>query len=127
MIGTQQRLMPYNAYKLHETEIDKLLTKHHIDQDYLRYELVNVNVVQADLKKDKRHILPHRRMYFDVDSHNMLVEETFDKENQISCVKQMFLLDQAFHIRSPTRTDAQAFSTEHYDWVGVVHQVLQHS
>ncbi len=87
-IGMQQRLMPYNAYKLHETEIDKLLTRHHIDQDYLRYELVNVNVVQADLKQDKRHILPHRRMYFDVDSHNMLVEETFDKENEIMAYRE---------------------------------------
>ena len=87
-IGMQQRLMPYNAYKLHETEIDKLLTRHHIDQDYLRYELVNVNVVQADLKKDKRHILPHRRMYFDADSHNMLVEETFDKENEIMAYRE---------------------------------------
>ena len=28
------------------------------------------------LNLDKRHIIPHRTMYFDLDSHNMLVEET---------------------------------------------------
>ena len=92
-IGTKQKLMPYNAYKLHETEIDKLLTRHHINQDYLRYELVNVNVVQADLKDDKRHIIPHRTMYFDLDSHNMLVEETFDKENEIMAYREFPIIN----------------------------------
>ena len=27
-------------------------------------------------------------MYFDVDSHNMLVEETYDKENQIMAYRE---------------------------------------
>ena len=92
-LGTQKKLMPYNAYKLHETEMSKLLTPYHIDQSYLRYELVNVNVVQADLKKDKRHILPHRTMYFDTDSHNMLVEETFDEENQIMAYREFPIIN----------------------------------
>ena len=92
-LGTQKKLMPYNAYKLHETEIDKILARHHIDQEYLRYELVNVNVVKADLKTDKRHILPHRIMYFDVDSHNMLVEETFDKENEIMAYREFPIIN----------------------------------
>ena len=39
-------------------------------------------VVKADLKENKRHIIPHRTMYFDIDSHNMLVEETYDDENE---------------------------------------------
>ncbi|MDC3163446.1 DUF1329 domain-containing protein, partial [Pelagibacteraceae bacterium] len=77
-LGTQLRLMPYNAYKFHETPIEDILTPYHVNQDYLRYELVNVNVVEAKLKNDKRHIIPNRIMYFDTDSHNMLVEETYD-------------------------------------------------
>ena len=77
-LGTQLRLMPYNAYKFHETPIEDILTPYHVNQDYLRYELVNVNVVEAKLKNDKRHIIPHRIMYFDTDSYNMLVEETYD-------------------------------------------------
>ena len=93
LIGTQKRLMPYNAYKLHETEIDKLLTPHHINQEFLRYELVNVNVVQADLKDDMRHILPHRIMYFDQDSHNMLVEETFDEEKEIMAYREFPIMN----------------------------------
>ncbi len=92
-LGTKKKLMPYNAYKLHETDIDKYLTPYHIDQNYLRYELVNVNVIQADLRKNKRHILPHRTMYFDTDSHNMLVEETFDEENKIMAYREFPIIN----------------------------------
>ncbi len=92
-VGTQKRLMPYNAYKLHETNIDEILIPNHINQDYLRYELVNVNVVQADLKTDKRHIIPHRTMYFDVDSHNMLVEETFDDNREIMAYREFPIIN----------------------------------
>ena len=88
-LGMQKRLMPYNAYKFHEKELDDLLTPNHVNQDFLRYELVNVNVVKATLKNDKRHIIPNRVMYFDNDSHNMLVEETFD-DNEIIMMYREF-------------------------------------
>ncbi|MDC3155117.1 DUF1329 domain-containing protein [Pelagibacteraceae bacterium] len=91
--GKQLRLMPYNAYKFHETPIEDILTPYHVNQDYLRYELVNVNVVQADLKSDKRHILPHRTMYFDLDSHNMIVEETFDDNNNILAYREFPIIN----------------------------------
>ena len=89
----QKRLVPYNAYKFHETEISKVLTPFHVNQDNLRYEVVNVNVVQADLKDDKRHILPHRTMYFDLDSHNMIVEETFDDKNSIMAYREFPIIN----------------------------------
>ena len=60
-----------------------MLTSFHVDQEKLRYELVKVNVVKAELKTDKRHIIPLRTMYFDTDSHNMLSEETYDGEKNI--------------------------------------------
>ena len=85
--------MPYNAYKFHETPIEEILTPYHVNQDHLRYELVNVNIVQADLKKDKRHILPHRTMYFDLDSHNMIVEETFDDNNNIMAYREFPIIN----------------------------------
>ena len=91
--GVQLRLMPYNAYKFHETPVEEILTPYHVNQDHLRYELVNVNVVQADLKKDKRHILPHRTMYFDLDSHNMIVEETFDDINNIMAYRDFPIMN----------------------------------
>ena len=92
-LGSQVRLMPYNAYKFHETPMEEVLNPYHVNQDYLRYELVNVNVVSAELKKDKRHIIPKRVMYFDVDSHNMLVEETFDSNSEIMAYREFPLIN----------------------------------
>ena len=92
-LGSQVRLMPYNAYKFHETPMDEVLDPYHVNQDYLRYELVNVNVVSAKLKKDKRHIIPKRIMYFDLDSHNMLVEETFDSNSEVMAYREFPLIN----------------------------------
>jgi len=92
-LGTQLRLMPYNAYKFHETQIEEVLTPYHVNQDYLRYELVNVNVVKATLKDDKRHIIPQRIMYFDTDSHNMLAEETFDDQSNLMAYREFPIIN----------------------------------
>ena len=92
-LGTQVKLMPYNAYKFHETPMDEVLEPYHVNQDFLRYELVNVNVVKAELKNDKRHIIPERVMYFDVDSHNMLVEETFDANSEIMAYREFPIIN----------------------------------
>ncbi len=92
-LGSQLRLMPYNAYKFHETPIEELLNPYHVNQDYLRYELVNVNVVEAILKEGKRHIIPLRKMYFDVDSHNMLVEETFDDQSNLMAYREFPIIN----------------------------------
>ena len=93
LIGKDQKLMPYNAYKFHETNIDELVTPLHVNQDYLRYELVNVNIVEASLKSDKRHIIPNRVMYFDADSHNMIVEETYDDNREIMAYREFPLIN----------------------------------
>ena len=92
-LGSQLRLMPYNAYKFHETPMEEVLSPYHVNQDYLRYELVRVNVVKAELTKDKRHIIPERIMYFDNDSHNMLVEETFDENSEIMAYREFPLIN----------------------------------
>ena len=42
--------MPYNVYKFHETNIEEILTKHHVNQELFKDELINVNIVQANLK-----------------------------------------------------------------------------
>jgi len=88
-LGVQLRFMPYNAYKFHEAKVEEVLTPFHVNQDLLRYELVRVNVVQADLKADKRHILPHRIMYFDFDSHNMLAEDVLDGQMNIMRYREL--------------------------------------
>ena len=55
----------------------------HVDQSYMRYELVKVNIVRADLRSDKRHVYPHRVMYFDADSYGMMAEDVYDGKKEI--------------------------------------------
>ena len=82
-IATELKFMAYNNYEFYNTENEDLLTPFHINQDFIRYELVRVNTVRAELKEGKRHILPYRTMYFDYDSHNMLAEDVYDSQMNI--------------------------------------------
>ena len=91
--GTKLMFMPYNSYKFYNTNHEKILTAMHVNQEYLRYELVKVNIVNADLKKDKRHVLPHRVMYFDFDSHNFMAEDIYDGEKNLIRYRELPLMN----------------------------------
>jgi hypothetical protein len=91
--GTKLKFMPYNSYKFYNTTHEKTLTGLHVNQEYLRYELVQVNIVKADLKKDMRHILPHRVMYFDFDSHNFVAEDIYDGEKNLIRFRELPLMN----------------------------------
>ena len=91
--GTKLKFMPYNSYKFYNTNHKETLTSMHVNQEYLRYELVKVNIVNADLKKDKRHVLPHRVMYFDFDSHNFIAEDIYDGEKNLIRFRELPLMN----------------------------------
>ena len=82
-VATELKFMAYNNYDFYNTANEDLLIPFHINQDFIRYELVRVNTVRAELKEGKRHILPYRTMYFDYDSHNMLAEDVYDSQMNI--------------------------------------------
>ena len=91
--GTELKFMPYNSYKFHNANHEKSLTALHVNQEYLRYELVKVNIVNADLKEDMRHILPHRVMYFDFDSHNFISEDIYDGEKNLIRYRELPIMN----------------------------------
>ena len=91
--GTKLKFMPYNSYKFYNTKHEETLTPFHVNQEYLRYELVRVNIVNADLKDGVRHILPHRVMYFDYDSHNFMAEDVYDGEKNIIRYRELPLMN----------------------------------
>ena len=91
--GTKLKFMPYNSYKFHNANHEKALTALHVNQEYLRYELIKVNVVNADLKEDMRHILPHRVMYFDFDSHNFISEDIYDGEKNLIRYRELPIMN----------------------------------
>ena len=92
-IGTELKFMPYNVYDFYNADRKEVLTNFHVNQKYMRYELVKVNIVRADIKSDKRHIYPHRVMYFDADSYGMISEEVYDGKKEIMNYRELPLMN----------------------------------
>ena len=83
--GKQEIYVPYNNYKISSQDIKykDILTPLHINQDYPRYELHRVWVVEATLKEDARHIYKKRVFYVDEDSWQILIAEQYDNRDQL--------------------------------------------
>jgi len=85
LIGKKEIYVPYNNYKIISPELKykDILTPLHINQDYPRYELHRVWVVEATLKEDERHIYKKRKFYIDEDSWQILIVEQYDNRDQL--------------------------------------------
>ena len=85
LVGKKEIYVPYNAYKLQDpsVKVKEILTPLHINQDFVRYELHRVWVVDATLKEGKRHIYKRRTFYIDEDSGQILVVDAYDKRDQL--------------------------------------------
>jgi Protein of unknown function (DUF1329) len=85
LIGRKEIYVPYNNYKISSPELKykDILTPVHINQDYPRYELHRVWVVEATLKDDARHIFKRRTFYVDEDSWQILVVDQYDNRDQL--------------------------------------------
>jgi hypothetical protein len=85
LIGRKEIYVPYNSYKLQDPSVKfkDILTPLHINQEYVRYELHRVWVVKATLKEGARHIYKTRVFYLDEDSWQIVVNDTYDKRDQL--------------------------------------------
>ena len=85
LIGRKELYVPYNSYKLQDPSVKfkDILTPLHINQKYVRYELHRVWVVEATLKEGARHIYKKRVFYFDEDSWQIVVNDTYDNRDQL--------------------------------------------
>lgn len=90
LVGRKEILVPYNSYKLHSDELtyDEILTPLHINQEYARYELHRVWVVDATLKEGTRHVYKRRTFYIDEDSWQAMVVDCYDNRDQIWRVQE---------------------------------------
>jgi hypothetical protein len=90
LVGRQEMIVPYNAYKLHSNKIknDDIIKPLHIDQSLARYELHRVWVVDATLKPGQRHLYKRRTFYIDEDSWQILVVDCYDDRDQLWRVQE---------------------------------------
>ena len=85
LVGKQELYVPYNSYDLHSDKLAyaDIIRPLHINQDYARYELHRVWVVEANLKPNTRHIYARRTFYIDEDSWQTLIVDQYDTRGQL--------------------------------------------
>jgi hypothetical protein len=82
---SQEMYIGYNAYELmsDKHKYKELLTPNHVNQDFARYELHRVWVVDSKLKEGTRHVYGRRTFYLDEDSWNIAAVDAFDTRGQL--------------------------------------------
>jgi Protein of unknown function (DUF1329) len=95
LVGKKEMYVPYNNYKLQDPSLkySDILTSLHINQDYPRYELHRVWIVEATLKPDARHLYKRRVFYIDEDSWQILVVDQYDNRDQLWRVSEGFAMN----------------------------------
>lgn len=90
LVGKKEMYVPYNAYHLQDPKVryNDLLHKNHINQDFARYELHRVWVVDATLKPGQSHIYSRRTLYVDEDSWQILAVDCYDSRGQLWRVQE---------------------------------------
>ena len=87
LIGKKEIYIPYNSNKTAAAAKDTdLLGPHHLNPDYVRWELHRVWVVEATLKQGQRHTSPKSRYYIDEDSWTAVIAERYDASGQLTRV-----------------------------------------
>ncbi|MFI8481393.1 DUF1329 domain-containing protein [Pseudomonas sp. NPDC078700] len=85
LIGKQEMYVPYNTNKVQAAaKPEDLFEKHHMNPDYVRWELHRVWVVEADLAPGMRHQLPKGRYYLDEDTWQALLGDRWDASGQLA-------------------------------------------
>ncbi|HCO59853.1 MAG TPA: DUF1329 domain-containing protein [Porticoccaceae bacterium] len=86
LVGRKEMYVPYNAYKLHSADAtpDKvILPNGRVNQDFARYELHRVWVIESVLKEGTNHDYGRRTFYLDEDSWWIMLVDGYDRRNQI--------------------------------------------
>lgn len=84
VVGKKEIIIPYNSNRLHVPANDSdVLGKHHLNPDYVRWELHRVWVIEATLKAGQRHQAPKSRYYVDEDTWVAVLGDRWDANNQL--------------------------------------------
>jgi hypothetical protein len=95
LVGKKEIYVPYNSYKLASPSLKykDILTPLHINQEYPRYELHRVWVVEATVKSGARHVYKRRTFYVDEDSWQILLVDQYDNRDQLWRVSEGFAMN----------------------------------
>ncbi len=88
ILGKREIFIPYDNYRLEQKSVGesryaRLLTPHHENPDFVRWEAHRVWLLEAKLKEGYRHIYPLRVFYIDEDSWLFTMSDTFDAQGRL--------------------------------------------
>ena len=85
LVGKKEMYVPYNVYKASAktTKYDQLLSKNHMNPEFMRYELHRVWVFEATLKAGQKHSYGKRTFLLDEDSWVVLWEDAYDTRGDL--------------------------------------------
>ena len=84
LIGKKELYIPYNNNRLLQPQTDaQVISDHHLNPDYLRWEKHRVWVVEATLAKGKRHQVSKSRYYCDEDTWACVLADRWDANGKL--------------------------------------------
>lgn len=94
LLGKREMIIGYNNYHFQQPGLkyDQLIKAHHLNPDYLRYELHRVWVVEATLKPGVSNVIQRRVFYVDEDSWTIAAVDCYDSHNQLWRYEEAHLL-----------------------------------
>lgn len=84
--GKKEMYIPYNAYRIHSDELkyEDIIKQGHLNQDYARYELHRVWVVEMFNEESlPDHLYKKRVIYVDEDSWGIHLVDAYDQRDQL--------------------------------------------
>jgi hypothetical protein len=86
LLGKKEMIIPYNSFGISYAQgktLKDVLGPQYPDRDRLRYELHRVWVVEATVRKGKRHVFGKRVFYLDEDSWLAVHQDIYDKRGNL--------------------------------------------
>lgn len=83
LVGKRELYIPYNNNQLLVADPEKSLGERFVDPNLVRWELHRVWEVDGTLKSGKRNASPHRKLYMDEDSWNIVMSDLWDAKGNL--------------------------------------------
>jgi hypothetical protein len=85
LLGKRELYVPYNNTRIHDKSLsyDDIVEPRFPRRDLVRYELHRVWVVEANVRSDRRHVMPKRVFYLDEDSWLIVLSDNYDRRDRI--------------------------------------------
>ncbi|MEM9044726.1 MAG: DUF1329 domain-containing protein [Pseudomonadota bacterium] len=90
LIGRSEMYVPSNSFGLADPDLKytDLIGKDHLNQEYPRYELRRVWIVDGTLRDGERHIYGRRTYYLDEDSWFIVLGDLYDNRGELWRVRE---------------------------------------